>query len=983
MIGKTISHYKILAKLGEGGMGVVYRAEDLTLGRTVALKFLPPDSVAREEDRARLVHEARAAAALLHPNICPVYEIAEADGRTFISMAHIEGRSLKERIAEGLLPLDEALSIARQIGDALASAHAKGIIHRDIKPANIMLTADGRPMLMDFGLAKVSGATKLTRTGTTMGTVAYMSPEQVQGREADHRSDIWALGVVLYEMVSGRVPFGGDYEAAMLYSILNENPVPLAVEGGDIPAGLDGIIAKALAKDPSRRYQKVEDLVADLDALARDREALPAGRAVPAKGLKRLWRRWRPWQRASAIALFVAFVAVGSILVIRLGIMSPEADRYFLAVMDFRDATSGSDSTLSAEQVTELVNTGLTQNLIDTDAIRVKSQDLLHDLRRRLYGQRRGSIDRSQTLDLARRAEATLYLVGTIGRAGSSQFVDWELVDVRNGVVVGADRAEGRELRVIADKIIENALSRIARFCDFEPAAAATSVEIITTRSSRAWKHYMAGLLAAEEDRGSDALVEFEKAIAEDSTFALAYVECARVAPQLGPGTWARNRKYAEKAWSLRSHLGKKDLMRLEARRQRFNGELAAAIATLREIHERWPDDRETLIELRDELGNWWNYRDLLAIDEEGQRLYPDDAVFGGPDYFKALVALGRIEEAYAATRLYVKRHANDPNAWNELGWRYLQKGLPDSAETAFRRAVELDPNWNPENFCYCAYHRGDLKGAIACFERLLERKDISENDRWSLIVLPQPVLNLGALYIEAGRCEDMRKAIKEYMDPGVIGNPELRLLVHAYRPQAVVDLYKQSHTYWLEVEIPSLPPEARPTLSAQDSSIGPEPRLLGQALAMLGDVKGAREVVAFYANKISQMSGYARYDALDIEARAALADNDPKTALKTLTEMKENGVAWGGFIYLDYCTMLANAYRMDGQLEKAAAVHKEVLRLFGGHALSHYELGRIYEEMKRPAEAKKEYAKFLEMWSEADEDLPPLIDARKRLAAL
>ena len=300
MIGRTISHYRILAKLGEGGMGVVYKAEDLTLGRTVALKFLPPDSVAREEDRARLVHEARAAAALLHPNICPIHEIAEAEGRTFISMAHIEGRSLKDRIAEGPLPLDEALSIARQIGDALAAAHAKGIIHRDIKPANVMLTAEGRPMLMDFGLAKVCGTTKLTRTGTTMGTVAYMSPEQVQGREADHRSDIWALGVVLYEMVSGRTPFGGDYEAALLYSILNEDPEPLAGERERRSAGLDGIIAKALAKDPARRYQRAEELVADLDALARDSEALPAGKAMPAKGLKRLWRRWRPWQRAAA-----------------------------------------------------------------------------------------------------------------------------------------------------------------------------------------------------------------------------------------------------------------------------------------------------------------------------------------------------------------------------------------------------------------------------------------------------------------------------------------------------------------------------------------------------------------------------------------------------------------------------------------------------------------------------------------------------------
>jgi TolB-like protein/cytochrome c-type biogenesis protein CcmH/NrfG/predicted Ser/Thr protein kinase len=353
MISKTISHYKILEKLGEGGMGVVYRAEDLTLGRTVALKFLPPDSTARDADRMRLVHEARAAAALLHPNICPIHEIAESEGRTFIAMAHIEGRSLKYRIAEGPLPFDEALSIARQIGDALASAHAKGIIHRDIKPANVMLASDGRPMLMDFGLAKVSGATKLTRTGTTMGTVAYMSPEQLQGREADHRSDIWALGAVLYEMVSGRSPFEGEYEAALLYSIMNEDPAPLAA--GDIPAGLDGVLAKALAKDPTKRYQGVGEFVADLETLARDHEALPAGRALPAKGLRRLWRRWHPWQRVVAVSVICLFAVAAVYAAVAL--LSPKAEAIdSIAVLPFEN--------LSGDPGQEYIVDGMTDEII-------------------------------------------------------------------------------------------------------------------------------------------------------------------------------------------------------------------------------------------------------------------------------------------------------------------------------------------------------------------------------------------------------------------------------------------------------------------------------------------------------------------------------------------------------------------------------------------------------------------------------------------
>ncbi len=430
MIGQTISHYKILEKLGEGGMGVVYKAEDLTLGRTVALKFLPPDSVAREEDRARLVHEARAAAALLHPNICPIHEISEAEGRTFIAMACIEGRSLKDRIDDGPLPLDEALSLARQLGDALASAHAKGIIHRDIKPANIMLTAEGRPMLMDFGLAKVSGTTKLTRTGTTMGTVAYMSPEQVQGREADHRSDIWALGVVLYEMVSGRAPFGGDYEAAMLYSILNEDPEPLAVEGGDIPAGLDGIIAKALAKDPGHRYQGAAELVADLDALARDSEALPAGKAVPAKGLKRQWRRWRPWQRAAAAGAALAVIAGFLWLVVTIW-SGQEGTIDSIGVLPLVNLSGDSEKEYLAEGVTEQLNTKLGAAM--GTQVRVVSQQTMRQFK-----------DSKESMpEIGRRIRVKALVEGSLIITGDRVQIMVKLIDAAKDRIIWSEPYEG------------------------------------------------------------------------------------------------------------------------------------------------------------------------------------------------------------------------------------------------------------------------------------------------------------------------------------------------------------------------------------------------------------------------------------------------------------------------------------------------------------------------------------------------------------
>ncbi len=227
VIGKTISHYRIIEKLGEGGMGVVYKAEDLNLERPVALKFLSPRTIGVEEDAARFVHEAKAAAALNHPNICTIYEIGEDAGQTFIAMECVEGENLRTRMRHAPLPLEEALTIAADIGRGLAAAHDKGIVHRDIKPANIVVTPERMVKIMDFGLARVGGGAQLTQVGTTVGTVSYMSPEQARGEEVDGRTDIWSLGVILFEMITGRQPFQGDYEQAVVYSILQEDPEPV------------------------------------------------------------------------------------------------------------------------------------------------------------------------------------------------------------------------------------------------------------------------------------------------------------------------------------------------------------------------------------------------------------------------------------------------------------------------------------------------------------------------------------------------------------------------------------------------------------------------------------------------------------------------------------------------------------------------------------------------------------------------------------
>jgi serine/threonine protein kinase/Tfp pilus assembly protein PilF len=264
--------YRIIEELGRGGMGVVYKAEDSKLKRTVALKFLPAEVTHILEFKDRFAREAQSAAALDHPNICTVYEFDESGERTYISMAYLAGQSLKKKIDAGPLDLDEALGIAVQIAEGLQAAHKKGVIHRDIKSSNIMLTEDGQAKILDFGLARIADRSLVTKAGTTMGTIAYMSPEQARGEGVDHRTDIWSLGVVLYEMLSGRLPFKGEHEQAVVYSILNEEPASITQLRPELPASVDQVISRTLEKRAEERYQNAGELIEDLKAVLKGTE---------------------------------------------------------------------------------------------------------------------------------------------------------------------------------------------------------------------------------------------------------------------------------------------------------------------------------------------------------------------------------------------------------------------------------------------------------------------------------------------------------------------------------------------------------------------------------------------------------------------------------------------------------------------------------------------------------------------------------------
>jgi serine/threonine protein kinase/Tfp pilus assembly protein PilF len=372
--GSTVAgRYTIIEELGRGGMGVVYKAEDTKLKRTVALKFLPPELTHIPDVKDRFMREAQAAAALDHPNICTVYEFDEAEEKTFISMAYVEGQSLRKKLESGPLELDEALRIATQAAQGLQIAHKKGVVHRDIKSANIMVTEDNQAKIMDFGLARMTGGTLITKEGMTMGTIAYMSPEQARGEEVDHRTDIWSFGVVLYEMFGGQLPFKGEQDQAVVYSILNEKPKPITELRSEIPVSIGQVVDKALEKNPDKRYQQINELLDDLKSISAG--IVPEEIKVRLRKAK-LRRRKRTILYTCAAGLVIILVVFGMTL-----LKGPPEIIDSIAVLPFENLTGNAEQEYFVDGVTdELIGqlgqiSGLKRVISRTSVMRYKNTD--------------------------------------------------------------------------------------------------------------------------------------------------------------------------------------------------------------------------------------------------------------------------------------------------------------------------------------------------------------------------------------------------------------------------------------------------------------------------------------------------------------------------------------------------------------------------------------------------------------------------------
>lgn len=713
LIGKRVGHYRIEERLGSGGMGVVYRARDTLLEREVALKFLPPHLGLDPDAKERFRIEAKAAAALYHPSICTVYEIGEAeDGRLFIAMACYEGETLQERISRGPLPVTDAVVIASCIARGLAAAHARGVVHRDVKPGNVILTADGGVKLLDFGVAKMADVT-LTGSGVTPGTVAYMSPEQVRGESVDAPSDLWSLGVVLYEMLAGRPPFRGEHDAVVLHAIRHEDPQPVGDLRPETPDHLAATVGRMLAKDPAARYPNAEELLADLGspgsapsrtrragALLRRQGGLAAAAAAATVGVTALLAAGMPWLSEGTEDPPAPTGVV------------PARERT-VAVLPFLD--------LSPQPGQEYFSDGLTEELI---AALARVEDLRVVARTSAFAFRGEERD---IREIGRTLNAAAVVEGSVRMEGDRIRVAAQLIDASNGLSLWSDSYDRQFTDVF--EIQEDLALSIAEGLQ----ARLTPAERVRlarwpTENLDAYNNYLKGryFWNRRTDEGfATAIDYFERAIEADPNYARAYAGLAVV---LGP---------AEELGYMRP---------VEAHER-----MGAAV-------RRALDLDDGLAEVQTAQGLYlgihsWNW-------EGGERAFLRaialDPEYAGPHHFYGylLKALGRFEEANAQRAQAVALEPLTPVMTSGLGDTYRHLGRLDLAMQYSTAALELAPGFWLAHESIGKIHemRGELEEAALAFERASSYAGPT----------PRPRANLARVLALGGRAEEARRILDE-----------------------------------------------------------------------------------------------------------------------------------------------------------------------------------------------------------------------------